>query len=192
MRASRSSTERGRGAEATAEAFLCARGLRVVARNYRCRLGEVDLIMRHAELLVFVEVRFRSRSDYGGGVLSVDRRKQARVARVAADALRSAARRHAAAGIGSLERVDNELPIEVTTISRRVRRDEALTAFVDHIATLDETDRGILLHRGLEGLEHTEVAELLDLSAAAAMKRWQRLRDRLRELPLAHALLVEF
>lgn len=91
MRASSSSTERGRDAEAAAEAFLCARGLRMVARNYRCRLGEVDLIMRDAELLVFVEVRFRSRSDYGGGVLSVNRRKQARVARVAAQFLRARA-----------------------------------------------------------------------------------------------------
>ena len=50
-----------------------------VARNYRCRRGEIDLVMRDADTLVFVEVRRRSSRTFGGGLESVDARKRARV-----------------------------------------------------------------------------------------------------------------
>lgn len=71
--------ESGIAAERRAEAYLEHAGLVLVARNYRSPFGEVDLIMRHAEVLVFVEVRFRARSDYGTAAESVDRRKQSRL-----------------------------------------------------------------------------------------------------------------
>ena len=51
----------------------------LVSRNYRCRRGELDLVMRDADTLVFVEVRRRTSRAFGGGLDSVDARKQARL-----------------------------------------------------------------------------------------------------------------
>jgi putative endonuclease len=69
----------GREAEARAEAMLLAQGLTLVQRNYRCRGGEIDLIMRDGGTLVFVEVRYRRSERFGGAIASIDRRKQARL-----------------------------------------------------------------------------------------------------------------
>lgn len=69
----------GKDAEARAEALLTHEGLRPVARNYRCRGGEIDLVMRDGEHMVFVEVRFRSHGGYGGAAASIDHRKQQRL-----------------------------------------------------------------------------------------------------------------
>ena len=73
----------GRAAEDRALKELSAAGLRLVARNFRCRLGEIDLVMRDADTLVFVEVRSRARSDYGGAAASVGPAKQHRLRREA-------------------------------------------------------------------------------------------------------------
>ena len=62
-----------------AEHFLRRRGLSLVTRNYRCRRGEIDLVMRDTDTLVFVEVRRRKSRAFGGGVESVDGRKRARL-----------------------------------------------------------------------------------------------------------------
>ena len=70
---------RGAWAEDLACQHLLDRGLRLVTRNYRCRHGEIDLVMRDATTTVFVEVRLRSRTDFGSGAESVDARKQARL-----------------------------------------------------------------------------------------------------------------
>lgn len=70
-------------AEARALDFLLARGLLPVARNVSSRLGEIDLIMRDGDELVFVEVRARSRIDYGGAAASVGPAKQSRLRREA-------------------------------------------------------------------------------------------------------------
>jgi putative endonuclease len=56
------------------------RGLRTIARNYRTRAGEIDLIMVDDDELAFVEVRYRSRADFGAGADTVDARKQRRLA----------------------------------------------------------------------------------------------------------------
>ena len=69
----------GHDAEAHAERFLSRRGLAPITRNYRCRRGEIDLVMRDADTLVFVEVRRRSSRAFGGGLESVGRRKRARL-----------------------------------------------------------------------------------------------------------------
>jgi putative endonuclease len=61
----------GQAAESRAEAFLKTQGLTLVARNWRCRFGEIDLVMQDGSTLVFVEVRLRSRSDFGGAAASV-------------------------------------------------------------------------------------------------------------------------
>src|SRR5688572_17697175 len=56
--------------------WLQARNLRLVQRNYRCKLGEIDLIMRECDVLVFVEVRFRGASSRAAPAETVDFRKQ--------------------------------------------------------------------------------------------------------------------
>ena len=66
----------GIAAEELAARYLAARGLRVVARNYRCRFGEVDLIMQDGDVLVFVEVRLRRSDRFGGALASITRAKQ--------------------------------------------------------------------------------------------------------------------
>lgn len=71
--------QRGGEAEAQALAFLQRRGLVLVQRNYRCRFGEIDLIMRDGDTLVFAEVRQRSRADFGGAAESITARKRARL-----------------------------------------------------------------------------------------------------------------
>ena len=80
---------RGTDAEARACAYLQRHGLRLITRNYRCRRGEIDLIMRDADNLVFVEVRYRRQSRYGSGLESVDARKRARITRCAAHYLQA-------------------------------------------------------------------------------------------------------
>ncbi len=65
--------------ERLAESFLTDQGLRPVARNHRCRYGEIDLIMREAAVLVFVEVRFRRSTRFGSPADTVDARKQRRL-----------------------------------------------------------------------------------------------------------------
>jgi putative endonuclease len=75
--------ELGREGEAVAEAFLCASGCRTLARNFRCRAGEIDLVVLDGPVVVFVEVRSRRGDRAGTPLESVDRRKQAQVARVA-------------------------------------------------------------------------------------------------------------
>ncbi|MCM2326688.1 MAG: YraN family protein [Lysobacter sp.] len=74
-----SARRRGEEAEELAARFLADRGLEIVARNYRTRLGEVDIVARDGPALVFVEVRARSWSAYGGAAASVDFRKQRRI-----------------------------------------------------------------------------------------------------------------
>jgi putative endonuclease len=69
----------GQSAESRAAAYLHAHGLKLVARNWRCRFGEIDLIMQDGATLVFIEVRLRSRSDFGGAAASVNPAKQKRL-----------------------------------------------------------------------------------------------------------------
>jgi putative endonuclease len=75
--------EHGRQAEALACEFLLSRGLELVERNYRRRLGELDLVLRDAGTLVIVEVRTRTRTDYGGAAASIDGWKRRRIVRAA-------------------------------------------------------------------------------------------------------------
>jgi putative endonuclease len=75
--------EIGDSKERLAEDYLCGQRLRTVTRNHRCRHGEIDLIMRDGETLVFVEVRYRRSSRFGTPADSVDRRKQQRLAAAA-------------------------------------------------------------------------------------------------------------
>ena len=77
----RSARRLGIKAEHIAERFLRAQGLEILHRNFRRRLGELDLVARHASELVIVEVRTRSSERFGGAAASIDSRKRQRVVR---------------------------------------------------------------------------------------------------------------
>ncbi len=99
---------------------------------------------------------------------------------ILADATRRG-RRAARPDDSSRDRVA-EIPADVTSVSRRVARDENLAAFIVQLGVLEEDDRRLLIYRGLEGLSHTEAAHLLGISADACEKRWQRLITRVTKL----------
>ncbi len=84
--------DHGRLGEDLAHRYLRRRGCRVVARNYRPPAGggEIDLVARHNGKLVFVEVKARSRTDFGTPDRAVDAEKQRRVQRAARDYARRA------------------------------------------------------------------------------------------------------
>ncbi len=69
----------GSRCEDAAAHFLVSKGLTIVARNFRTRRGEIDLIARDGEVLVFVEVRLRSSAAFGGAVASITPAKCARL-----------------------------------------------------------------------------------------------------------------
>ena len=73
----------GAHAERIAAEFLTARGLTIVARNFRTRLGEIDLIARDGPTLVFVEVRLRRSQRFGGAGASITAAKCARLTNAA-------------------------------------------------------------------------------------------------------------
>jgi putative endonuclease len=64
-----------RGERAALDLYL-RRGFAVVARNWRCSLGEIDLVLRRGDLLVFCEVKTRGGTAFGGGYEAVDARKR--------------------------------------------------------------------------------------------------------------------
>ena len=70
---------RGAAAEALAASFLTAHGLAIVGRNYRCRGGEIDLIARDGDTLVFVEVRLRHNRAFGDAAESINAAKRRRL-----------------------------------------------------------------------------------------------------------------
>lgn len=72
-------SERGAAAEARAAAFLESRGLRIRERNFRTRMGEIDLVAEHDGTLVFVEVRMRASERFGGAAASITEAKRRRV-----------------------------------------------------------------------------------------------------------------
>jgi putative endonuclease len=71
--------EVGRWAETEAARHLGARGLRLLTRNFRCRHGEIDLIMRDRAQIVFVEVRYRADDRFGDGFDTMTRSKRRRL-----------------------------------------------------------------------------------------------------------------
>jgi putative endonuclease len=79
----RTRAEQGQRIESAAADYLRRQGLVLVERNYYCRSGELDLVMRQGDELVFVEVRYRKHARFGGAAASVDRRKQQKLLRAA-------------------------------------------------------------------------------------------------------------
>lgn len=73
----------------------------------------------------------------------------------------------------------DQVPLEVSTISRRLARDETVQQFVARVETLDQVERMTVVHCGLEGMPLAEAAARLGENATATAKRWQRLRERM-------------
>lgn len=73
----------GNAAEKLAAAYLQQKGLKLLESNYRCRFGEIDLIMRDGKEIVFVEVRLRSNAFFGGAGASITTSKQQKLTRTA-------------------------------------------------------------------------------------------------------------
>lgn len=78
---------KGKNGEAQAESFLKEKGYDLVARNYRFKRSEIDLIVRKENWLVFVEVKMRSSSTFGYPEQSVNKAKRAKVMEGAAQYL---------------------------------------------------------------------------------------------------------
>jgi RNA polymerase sigma factor (sigma-70 family) len=83
----------------------------------------------------------------------------------------------------------NQVPEVVTGVSQRLAKHEELRRFRDWVQELERGDRELLLHHGLEGLTHQEVAERLQLGLEAVTKRWQRLRGRLEQQAIPREVL---
>ena len=81
----------GKRAEDLAAEFLRAQGCEILERNYRRRLGELDLVARERGVLVIAEVRTRAHAAFGSAAASVDRRKQRRITRAAQQLLQQRA-----------------------------------------------------------------------------------------------------
>ena len=75
--------QKGEDAEKACSDYLGKQGLKLVEQNFRCRQGEIDLIMLDKSMLVFVEVRLRNNNTFGGGLESVTPAKQNRLRRTA-------------------------------------------------------------------------------------------------------------
>lgn len=73
----------GRKGETIAEAFLKKNGYRIVETNYRCPFGEIDIIARDQEELVFIEVKTRKSKALGYPEQAVDRKKQKKMSQLA-------------------------------------------------------------------------------------------------------------
>lgn len=82
-RALTANQEAGTAGESAALEFLREHGLKLIARNYRCKAGELDLVMLEGATLVLLEVRYRGDGRFGGAAASVDARKQRRIANAA-------------------------------------------------------------------------------------------------------------
>lgn len=74
--------QRGKEGEELAAQYLQAAGYRIVERNFRCRLGEIDIIARDGDTLVFVEVKMKTKESYGDPEAAVDRAKQKKISLV--------------------------------------------------------------------------------------------------------------
>jgi len=70
---------KGDNAEQQARTYLQQQGLTWVCSNFRCKLGELDLVMKDGAALVIVEVRFRKSEQFGGALASITKQKQSRI-----------------------------------------------------------------------------------------------------------------
>ena len=69
--------------EQQARRYLEGHGLQLLESNFRCRFGEIDLIMRDADTVCFIEVRYRAQLDFGGAAASITTAKQRKIVKAA-------------------------------------------------------------------------------------------------------------
>lgn len=95
--------------------------------------------------------------------------------------------------LGSTSRLQalDQVPQEVTSISRRLAKDEALQSFVARMQQLEPKEQQTALHCGIEGMSQAEAAARLGEAAATTAKRWQRLRDQMRTWRAPLGLLAD-
>ncbi len=84
----------GLEAEKLAATYLTNHGLKIVAQNYHCRFGEIDLIMKDGKTLVFVEVRLRTNNKFGSAAASITLQKQQKIILTAQTYLQEFSRQH--------------------------------------------------------------------------------------------------
>lgn len=115
MNTARAQTTRDRGqwAERVARDYLASRGLEPLCENYRFKGGEIDLIMRDGDTIVFIEVRYRKHSGFGSGAESVTQQKQRRVIATAQHYLQHTAKL-----------VDRPCRFDVVAISKDIHKHE--------------------------------------------------------------------
>ena len=78
----------GAKGESLAVAFLKKQGYRIIEENYRCKLGEIDVIARDGQILTFIEVKARRTDEFGGPKRAVTPKKQRKISMVALDYLK--------------------------------------------------------------------------------------------------------
>lgn len=78
-----SKREFGGQLETFAKNILLKEGCKIIQLNYQCKLGEIDIIIKDGDALVFVEVRYRKHAKFGGAVASVDYKKQQKLIKTA-------------------------------------------------------------------------------------------------------------
>ncbi len=83
----RANIEKGKAGEENALEVLKKNGYKIIERNYRCRYGEIDIIARDGETIVFVEVKTRSNSSFGPPKAGVDHKKQRHIIKTATEYL---------------------------------------------------------------------------------------------------------
>jgi RNA polymerase sigma-70 factor (ECF subfamily) len=144
-----------------------------VREPLRARLDPEDVLQ---EVVCRAYERFATfdpeRSDFRGWIFGIARN-------VLREVLRGAARGRSSSARSAVPDT-LELPDSATRVSQALVRDERLAAFLELVRSLPEEERRLLIHRGLEGLPHEQVAELLDLAPEVVTRRWSRLRERLR------------
>jgi putative endonuclease len=79
----RAEARRGRSGEDLAAEYLRRQGMTILARNYRCRTGEIDLVARHGGVVVYVEVKERRTASHGTAIEAVTWAKRQRIVRAA-------------------------------------------------------------------------------------------------------------
>jgi len=87
-------TRTGKRGEDLAATYLADAGFRIIERNYRCLFGEIDIVAEEGDTLVFVEVKTRRSEAYGGPLLAVGSRKQAKISRISLQYLAEKRLRH--------------------------------------------------------------------------------------------------
>ena len=117
----------GRNGELFARRWLEARGLAHVCSNFRCRYGELDLVMLERDCIVIVEVRYRATNNYGGALPSITAAKLQRIAKT----IQQLTRQH---------RQLRELPLRFDVIALAGPLDKPVVTWCKRACSFDDVD----------------------------------------------------